>query len=187
VHRPAAITTLHRLSNEALVARAAAADPAALEELFNRHAPAAQAVAQRVLHDRQLAEDAVQDGFLTVWRSASRFAPERGAAQTWILTLVHHRAVDILRTRAAETRPAGAAAEPAPEGAYAAVDDREAVRGALRSLPEAWRLTLALAYYGGLTQRECAAELDEPLGTIKSRTARGLRHMRLSLDDPERA
>src|SRR5262245_37553462 len=89
-----------RMSDEALVAELARAQPAALAELYNRHRAAAYGLAVRILHDRELAEDAVHDAFIAAWRSASRFAPERSQPRSWLLMLVHRRAVDIIRRRA---------------------------------------------------------------------------------------
>jgi RNA polymerase sigma-70 factor (ECF subfamily) len=175
-----------RLSDEALVERAGRADALALAELYARHRAVAHGVAWRILLDAELAEDAVQEAFLHAWRSAARFSPQRGPARTWILTLVHHRAVDIVRSR--RVRPAEASFEhvaeqsdAAIEAAFDAIGDRDPVRQALRSLPPRFRMPLALAYYADLTQQECAEVLSAPLGTVKSRTCRGLSRMRQQL------
>jgi RNA polymerase sigma-70 factor (ECF subfamily) len=128
-----------------------------------------------VLHDAALAEDAVQDGFLSAWRSAAGFDPGRGSARAWLLTLVHHRAVDLVRARRALV--VHEAPGPPPERAEIADPaalDALSLRAALRRLPEEFRAPLALAYWGGLTQQECAERLQAPLGTVKSRTARAL-------------
>jgi RNA polymerase sigma factor (sigma-70 family) len=179
---------LAHLSDEALVALAARSEQSALAELYDRYGRTAYGLALRVVRDQTLAEDAVQEAFLTVWRSASRFVPERGRASTWILTLVHRRAVDAVRReqrRRAESLDR--AAEPAVEGveedAWLRLQ-RERVQAALRTLPDAQREALELAYYGGFSQSELAERLGQPLGTIKSRMFSGLTRLREVLGEP---
>src|ERR687887_1187579 len=105
---------LEHLSDEALVALVARSDETALAELYDRYGRAAYGLALRMLRDDKLAEDAVQEGFLAVWRTAARFVPERAKASTWILTLVHRRAVDLVRREERRrTEPLHAAPEPA--------------------------------------------------------------------------
>jgi RNA polymerase sigma-70 factor, ECF subfamily len=179
---------LAHLSDEALVALAARSEQSALAELYDRYGRTAYGLALRVLRDQALAEDAVQEAFLTVWRTASRFMPERGKASTWILTLVHRRAVDAVRRE--QRRRADSldqAAEPAVEGAEEDAFrhlQRERVQAALRHLPDAQREALELAYYGGFSQSELAERLGQPLGTIKSRMFGGLSRMRELLAEP---
>jgi RNA polymerase sigma factor (sigma-70 family) len=177
------------LSDEALVALVARSDDAALAELYDRHGRVAYGLAFRILRDRSLAEDAVQEGFLAVWRTAARFIPERAKANTWILTLVHRRAVDLVRREerrraepleAVEAEPRGGRAT--DEGAWAALE-RERVREALARLPDQQREALELAYFGGYTQSEIAERLGEPLGTIKSRMFNGLSRLRDLLEE----
>jgi RNA polymerase sigma factor (sigma-70 family) len=179
---------LAHLSDEALVALVARGEEWALTELYDRHGRLAYGLALRIVRDAALAEDAVQDAFLGVWRSAGRFVPERSKASTWLLTLVHRRAVDLVRReerRRAE--PIDEAAEPASDES---IDDavwlrfeRERVQHALRALPDALREALELAYYGGFTQSELADRLGQPLGTIKSRMFAGLTRLRELLED----
>jgi RNA polymerase sigma factor (sigma-70 family) len=179
---------LAHLSDEALVALAARSEQTALAELYDRYGRAAYGLALRVLRDPELAEDAVQEAFPAVWRTAARFMPERGKASTWILTLVHRRAVDAVRRE--QRRRADSlekAAEPAVEGADEDAFlrlQRERVQTALRHLPDAQREALELAYYGGFTQSELAERLGQPLGTIKSRMFGGLSRMRELLGEP---
>jgi RNA polymerase sigma factor (sigma-70 family) len=179
---------LAHLSDEALVALAARSEQSALAELYDRYGRTAYGLALRVLRDQALAEDAVQEAFLTVWRTASRFMPERGKASTWILTLVHRRAVDAVRRehrRRADSLES--AAEPAVEGAEEDAFlhlQRVRVQAALRHLPDAQREALELAYYGGFSQSELAERLGQPLGTIKSRMFGGLSRMRELLAEP---
>jgi RNA polymerase sigma-70 factor (ECF subfamily) len=179
---------LAHLSDEALVALAARSEESALAELYDRYGRTAYGLALRILRDQTLAEDAVQEAFLTVWRTASRFVPERGKASTWILTLVHRRAVDVVRR---EQRRHAESLDRAPEPAVEGVEEdawlrlqRERVQEALRNLPDAQREALELAYYGGFSQSELAERLGQPLGTIKSRMFTGLSRMRELLGEP---
>jgi RNA polymerase sigma-70 factor (ECF subfamily) len=177
------------LSDEALVALVARGEEDALAELYDRIGRIAYGLAFRVLRSEQLAEDAVQEGFLAVWRSAVTFRAERAKASTWILTLVHRRAVDLVRReerRRAE--PLGdetasvASGETTEEAAWLRFE-RERVQAALKELPDAQREALELAYYGGFSQSELADRLGVPLGTIKSRMFAGLARLRELLDD----
>jgi RNA polymerase sigma-70 factor (ECF subfamily) len=177
------------LSDEALVALAARSQQAALAELYDRYGRIAYGLALRVVRDEALAEDAVQEAFLAVWRTAARFIPERGKASTWILTLVHRRAVDVVRRE--ERRRADALdSAPEPGGGDDVHEDawlrlqRERVQSALRQLPEPQREALELAYYGGFSQSELAERLGQPIGTIKSRMFAGLSRLRELLGEP---
>jgi RNA polymerase sigma-70 factor (ECF subfamily) len=179
------------LSDEALVALVARGDEGALGELYDRVGRIAYGLALRVLRDEQLAEDAVQEGFLAVWRSAATFRPERAKASTWILTLVHRRAVDLVRREERRrTEPLGEemaagigeVAEATDEAAWLRFE-RERVQTALRQLPDVQREALELAYYGGFSQSELAQRLGVPLGTIKSRMFSGLARLRELLDE----
>jgi RNA polymerase sigma-70 factor, ECF subfamily len=173
---------LAHLSDEAVVALVARSEDTALAELYDRYGRIAYGLALRVVRDDALAQDAVQEAFLGVWRTAGRFMPERAKASTWILTLVHRRAVDVVRR---EERRRAESLELAPEQATAAADDdawlrlrRERVQSALKQLPDQQREALELAYYGGFTQSELAERLGQPLGTIKSRMFGGLARLR---------
>jgi RNA polymerase sigma-70 factor (ECF subfamily) len=181
---------LAHLSDEALVALVARGDEPALAELYDRVGRIAYGLAYRVLRDERLAEDAVQEGFLAVWRTAAGYLADRAKARTWILTLVHRRAVDLVR------REERRRAEPLDEGEREAVGatgsaeeaawlrfERERVQDALGRLPDAQREAIELAYYGGYSQAELAERLGQPLGTIKSRMFAGLARMRELLDD----
>jgi RNA polymerase sigma-70 factor (ECF subfamily) len=181
--------TVRALSDEALVGLAARSEERALAELYGRYGAIAYGLARRVLGDPGLAEDAVQEGFLAVWCSAERFVPERGQARAWILTLVHRRAVDLVRGgRDREHHPLELAAngvQDLGDQVLSLIEERERVRRALRRLPQEFREPLVLAYYEGLTQRELAARLGQPLGTIKSRMSRGHTRMRAALADED--
>lgn len=176
------------LSDEAVVALAARGEETALAELYDRYGRVAYGLAVRILRDQSLAEDAVQEAFLAVWRSADRFMPERAKASTWILTLVHRRAVDLVRRE--ERRRTDPLEVVAPASGDAADEatwlrfERERVQDALKLLPDPQREALELAYYGGFTQSELAERLGQPLGTVKSRMFAGLSRLRQLLGDP---
>ena len=175
-------TKLAHLSDEALLALASRGDESALGELYDRYGRVAYGLALRIVRDRALAEDAVQEAFLGVWRSAGTFLAEHGKPSTWILTLVHRRAVDLVRReerRRADpiedlAQPTGEATD---EEAWLRAQ-RQVVQEALRKLPADQREAIELAYYGGFTQSELAERLGQPLGTIKSRMFTGLRRLR---------
>ena len=178
------------LSDEALVALVARGDEPALGELYDRVGRVAYGLAYRVLRDERLSEDAVQEGFLALWRRAAAFRAERAKASTWILTLVHRRAVDLVRREERRrTEPLGdevgaeAAQGEATEEAAWLRFERERVQAALRQLPDVQREAIELAYYGGFSQSELAERLGVPLGTIKSRMFAGLARLRELLDD----
>jgi RNA polymerase sigma factor (sigma-70 family) len=178
---------LAHLSDEALVALVARSDEVALGELYDRHGRVAYGLARRILRDDGLAEDAVQEAFMSVWRGAARFVPERAKASTWLLTLVHRRAVDLVRReerRRAEPLDAAAERAEVDETPWLRLE-RDRVRAALMQLPDSQREAIELAYYGGFTQTELADRLGQPVGTIKSRMFAGLARLRELLGEPE--
>ena len=185
---------LAHLSDEAVIALVARSDDLALAELYDRYGRAAYGLALRVVRDASLAEDVVQDAFLGIWRGASRFLPEKAKAAAWIMTLVHRRAVDVVR------REQHRRTEPLDEGHSGGADtsaedvawlrfERDRVQAALRQLPDQQREAIELAYYGGFSQSELADRLGMPLGTVKSRMFAGLAQLRelLALDTTEGA
>jgi RNA polymerase sigma factor (sigma-70 family) len=179
------------LSDEALVALVARGDEPALAELYDRVGKIAYGLAYRVLRDERLAEDAVQEAFLAVWRTAGSFRAERAKASTWILTLVHRRAVDLVRREERRrTEPLPDDIGPSPTESVEATEEaawlrfeRERVQAALAVLPDTQREAIELAYYGGYSQSELAERLGVPLGTIKSRMFAGLARLRELLDE----
>jgi RNA polymerase sigma factor (sigma-70 family) len=176
-------------SDEGLLACAGEGNEQALATLYDRYAGPAYGLALRILRDSALAEDALQDAFLQVWRSAARFDGRRGTAGSWIMTIVHRRAVDLVRRAEHERRCiAGASEAPDPHSASAEEEAwlrerRRSVRTALERLPVDQRALIELAYFEGLTQSELAERLDVPLGTVKSRTFAGLSRLRALFAD----
>ena len=176
---------------------AAAADASAFRVVLERHGDSAFGLAYRMCGTRSTAEDITQDALLTAWRKAGRYDAARGSLRTWILTIVHNRAVDVLRGAARHTARLAASDEGVEYLEIAAPQqtDTEAignvradtVRRALGELPEPQRQAIELAYYGGFTHTEIAAMLDEPLGTIKGRMRIGLHKLRDHCDGWEAA
>ena len=177
-------TPVDDADREVLV-RVAAGDLDALEELYDRYKTMAYSIAYRITNDASLAEDVVQDAFLGAWRNAAKYIEGRGSVKTWLLSIVHHRAIDAIRRR----RPTSELPEStdAPPAALTAPDiwpevasglDAEMVRGAMAVLSPPQRQAIELAYFGGLTQQEISERTGVPLGTVKSRMRLGLLAMR---------
>ena len=177
-----------------LVELVAQKDAGALEALYERYGRAAYSLARRILTDDTLAQDVVQEVFLSLWRDARRFDAGRGTVATYLLSMTHHRAVDVVRReenlRRWRTSDEGLELEPDPkarvEDEVEASERRTEVRAALKDLPEPQRQALLLAYFGGYTQREVAALVGVPLGTVKTRMAAGMRKMKEALSDAGR-
>jgi RNA polymerase sigma-70 factor (ECF subfamily) len=170
-------------TDEELVGRLAAGDDRALASLHARHHRVAYAVALRALRDRTLAEDAVQEAFLDLWRGSAKWDPSRAKLSTWICVLAHRRAIDIAR-REARRETAPEQAESWAADAYTTEElavlreDRRDVQSAVERLTASQRTVVELAYYGGLTQAQIAQRLEIPLGTVKSRASEALRSLR---------
>ena len=171
-----------RPTDEELLAAMARGDEPALAELYDRFGRIAYGLALRILRDPALAQDAVQDAFLGAWRTAAAFNPELGKASTWLLTMVHRRAVDLVRRedrrRAEPLDDIPVASGEATDEEAAVREERRRVQAALAQLPPDQREALELAYYGGLSQSELAERLGVPLGTVKSRMFAGLGKLR---------
>ncbi|MGI8549429.1 MAG: RNA polymerase sigma factor [Dehalococcoidia bacterium] len=177
-------------SDEELLACICAGDTQALESFYSRYGGIAFSLALRISGNRETAEEVTQEAFLAIWRRAATFVPGRGSARSWLLGIVHHRAIDMLRARNArgqtvaldERLPIPGGEEPWPVVQQNL--DREAIRTALTSLPREQRESIELAYFAGLTYPEIAGRLDVPVGTIKSRLRLGLGKLRLLMHDP---
>lgn len=175
----------------ALLARIRAGDRNAVDELYAMFGRQAFALARRILVDDGLAEDVVQEVFLSVWRSPGAFDEQRAAVSSWLLAMVHHKAVDAVRREEGHRRRGRRAEDDMALDAPTATRDAEEqavdrvvsqqVRAALGELPAAQREALGLAYYGGYTQREVAALTGVPLGTVKTRMLAGMRKLRTDL------
>jgi RNA polymerase sigma-70 factor (ECF subfamily) len=183
--------TMAAPTDEELVARlAAGVDEAALSELYDRYQAAMYGLAMRITNDAALAQDAVQEAFVGIWRNAARYAEGRASVRTWMLSIAHHRAIDIVRRRRAtsplpefdEINEALTTPDVWPEVARAA--DAAEVRRAIATLPEAQSQAIQLAYFSGLTQTEIAEREQIPLGTVKSRVRLGLAALRRELEEP---
>jgi RNA polymerase sigma factor (sigma-70 family) len=180
-------------SDAELVRQLGQADGAALSQLYQRFGRPCYSLARRICADEGLAEDVVQEVFLTLWRDPTRFDPSRGGFATWLLTLIHHKAVDAVRRESTIRRRMVAAPEagedwsptPVPGADQAALARVAAgqVREALHRLPLEQRQALALAYFGGHTQREIAVLIGVPLGTVKSRMFTAVQRLRSLLAD----
>ena len=157
-------------------------DRAAFRELVDDVGPRALALAIRVTANRQLAEEAVQEAFLDVWTKAGRYDASRGGLRQWVLTLVHHKAVDAVRRESVAARMSAQAPLPDtvddPELLGVAADETVRVRKSLGALPDDQRRAIELAYFDGLTYREVADHLHIPEGTAKSRLRTGLAALR---------
>ncbi len=176
-------------ADRAVLARVAEHELDALDELYERYKTMAYSIAYRITNDASLAEDVVQDAFLGAWRNAARYVEGRGSVKTWLLSIVHHRAIDAIRRRKPTTELPEH--EEAPPPAFRLPDvwaevsanlDADAVRRALASLSDVQREAIEMAYFGGLTQTEVAERTGTPLGTVKSRMRLGLLAMRRELE-----
>ena len=184
---------LTRLADEDLLTLIERGDADAFEVVYDRHSRVAFSLAFRLLGDRQAAEDLVQDAFLSVWRGAGGYASARGSVRNWLLSILHNRGVDRLRTLGAMSRRQEALEQVElrrpDEPDASALGIERALAGSIRqelgSLPAEQHEVLKLAYYGGFTHHEIAEMLSVPLGTVKSRMRLGLERLRRGLGAAE--
>lgn len=186
------VATVADDADQVVLGRIADGELGALDELYERYKTMAFSIAYRITNDASLAEDVVQDAFLGAWRNAGRYVEGRGSVKTWLLSIVHHRAIDAVRRRRPTTELPEREAVPPAElqlpDVWAEVSSRldaDSVRSALSVLSDVQREAIELAYFGGLTQLEVAERTATPLGTVKSRMRLGLLAMRRALLEPE--
>jgi RNA polymerase sigma-70 factor (ECF subfamily) len=180
---------LRSLADEDLMALVRDREPRALEVIFDRHGGPAFSLAYRMSGRRAMAEDIVQDAFLSLWRAGGRYDRSRGSVRSWILSVVHNRAIDSFRHQtvtASRDIPDEGAAERLPSAMRTDVeverrDDARQVRAALDELLAEQRQVIELAYFGGFTHAEIAQMLELPSGTVKGRMRLGLTKMRIAL------
>lgn len=191
------MTDYQVLEDQELLVRIAAGDKDALEAIYERYSSAVHSLARYMLRSEAVAEEATQDVFLNIWLKAASYSSSRGQPKTWIMSVAHHKIIDVIRSR----RRAAAISDPKeyetldllPSGEVAtdeAVErnlEAERVREALSKLPAAQQEVINLAYFGGLSQSEIAARLEQPLGTVKTRARLALQKLREELrqDDDE--
>jgi len=173
------------LADEDLISLVEAADAEAFATLYDRHSRAAFSLAYRMMGERQASEDLTQDAFLKVWRGASSYRAERGSVRTWILSIVHNRGIDQIRSQASRRRTQekieASAPRSQPSEAFAETlknSQRDQVREALDTLPPEQLKVLELAYFSGYTHVEMSDLLRLPLGTVKGRMRLGLKKIR---------
>jgi RNA polymerase sigma factor (sigma-70 family) len=177
-----------------LLRRVARGQEEAFRELFAKYAPTARALAIRILRRPFLADETVQEAFLALWRHPQGYEQDRGSVRAWLMSTVHHRAVDLVRREEAHRRRMESALpDPVPEDpaeravqAVGVPEERAAVRAALDDLPVEQRQVIELLYFGGLTQSQVAERTGLPLGTVKSRVLLAMRRMRAALGPMER-
>lgn len=180
------------IEDEVLVRRVASGDERALSDLYDRYVGLVYGAGVRYLGDRGMAEDLVQEVFVSVWRGASGFDPGKASFATWIFRITRNRATDLIRRRRARVRTVGENSfnpplEPGEEDLTGEIARSFDVAAALSRLSPVHREVLVLAYIEGLTQREISARTNTPLGTIKSRTTAALRSLRENMSPEEPA
>jgi RNA polymerase sigma-70 factor, ECF subfamily len=172
-------------SDEDLISLVGQGDAEAFTTLYERHSHAAFSLAYRMMWERQASEDLAQDAFLKLWRSATSYRPERGSVRTWILSIVHNRGIDQIRSQASRRRTQdkieASAPRSQPSEAFAETwrnSQRDQVREALNTLPPEQLKILELAYFSGYTHVEISELLRLPLGTVKGRMRLGLQKIK---------
>jgi RNA polymerase sigma-70 factor (ECF subfamily) len=184
---------LRALADEDLMQLIRRGDARAFEVIYERHSSAAFSLAYRMTGARGLAEDVAQDAFLSIWRSGARYERARGSVRTWVLGIVHHRAIDALRRSFVHDRRRASdegieerfEAEVRTDSEVARRQEADAVRAALQTLPGEQVQVIELAYFGGFTHTEIADMLQTPVGTVKGRMRLGLEKLRNALRQGE--
>jgi RNA polymerase sigma-70 factor, ECF subfamily len=177
------------LADEEVMQLVQRGDPRAFELLYDRHGGAAYSLAYRITGRQASAEDVVQEALLSIWRNRLRYDQTRGSVRTWILGIVHNRAIDSLRRASVHDRRRATLevvderfeARERTDVEVARREEARSVRGALDTLPDEQRRAIELAYFGGFSQTQIAEMLNEPVGTVKGRMRLGLDKMRRQL------
>jgi RNA polymerase sigma-70 factor (ECF subfamily) len=186
---PKAVDDIRSLADEEVMHLVQDGDPRAFELLFDRHGGAAFSLAYRMLGDRVGAEDVSQEAFLSIWRSRLRYQADRGSVRTWVLGIVHHRAIDALRRNLVHARRRTSAegieerfeATERTDVEVARREEARGVRAALATLPAEQSRVIELAYFGGFSHSKIADMLGMPIGTVKGRMRLGLDKLRHEL------
>ena len=196
-HASLQTTDLQRLADEEVMDLLGDGNPEAFEVIYDRHSRAAFSLAYRIAGDRNVAEDITQEAFLSMWRSHVRFDRERGSVRTWVLGIVHHRAIDALRRNSVHDKRRTSAEgleerQEAPERERTEVvvgsrDDARELQEVMSTLPGEQLEVVRLAYFGGFTHTQIAEMLKMPVGTVKGRMRLGLEKMRRALAPEEAA
>jgi RNA polymerase sigma-70 factor (ECF subfamily) len=182
-------TELRELADEDLMQLVRRGEATAFEVVYERHSGAAFSLAYRMCGTRSTAEDVVQEAFLSLWRSGARYDRARGSVRTWVLGIVHNRAIDSLRRSVVHARRRASdegieerfEARDRTDVEVARLDEAQEIRTALKTLPVEQCRVIELAYFGGFTQTEIATMLETPIGTVKGRMRLGLEKMRSQL------
>jgi RNA polymerase sigma-70 factor, ECF subfamily len=188
VDRPAASDPGRTQSREALLQACAGGDKAALHSLYKETAAQLFGLALRILRNRELAEEIVQDSFVLLWNNAHTFDPGRGSAMAWLARIVRNRCIDLIRRRGRETPLDHTSIEgwedpgSSPADLAALSSDARRLHHCLDELEESPRKVLKLVYYEGMTYEEVAVHLGVPLGTVKSWVRRSLTRLRSCLE-----
>ncbi len=185
-----------QLADEEVMHLVQEGDPRAFELFYDRHSGPAFSLAYRMVGNRTVAEDVSQEAFLSIWRSKLRYQSERGSVRTWVLGIVHHRAIDALRRNTVHDKRRASAegieerfeARERTDVEVARRDEARTVRAALEDLPDEQCKVIELSYFGGFSHSQIADQLGMPIGTVKGRMRLGLDKLRRSLaGDPEPA
>ena len=182
---------LRALADEDLMQLVRRGQATAFEVIYERHASAAFSLAYRIVGSRNGAEDVSQEAFLNIWRSGGRYERSRGSVRTWVLGIVHHRAIDFLRRSSVHSKRRASdegieerfEAEERTDVEVARRDEAKTVRDAMDVLPSEQRQVIELAYFGGFTHTEIADMLETPIGTVKGRMRLALTKMRGKLGE----
>src|SRR4051795_2674980 len=184
--RPNPDASLQSLADEELMSLVPRNEPRAFETVYERHCGAAFSLAYRMCGTRSLAEDVAQEAFLSIWRSGARYDRARGSVRTWVLGIVHNRAIDALRRSVVHERRRASdegieerfEARERTDVEAARREEAEQIRGMLETLPDEQSRVIELAYFGGFTHSEIAQMLGAPIGTVKGRMRLGLEKLR---------